>query len=427
PRDPAWDLTFGMLFAPPRRSRMFYRIAAIDVHKKMLAVVVADVEGDGEYRFERRKFGATAGELHLLAQWLGQQEVEEVVMESTAQYWKPVWGALEQYWKPARQKREGAGKMSGTLHLCQAKSNHGPRGRKNDFADAERMIKRLVAQELILSFVPDPEQRLLRTVTRRKHQLTRAKVGFKNQLESLLEQAHIKLSSFVSDLLGVSARRMLKALADGETDPAVLAAMADPGLKATPAQLRDALDASRQLSGVYRRLLKMALDELQVIETHIEQLDREAMGLLGQHQEVVRRVAEVPGFGVDSAVQMIAEGGPEAATFPSAKQLSSWVGVCPGNEESAGESQSTRSPKGNRQMRRLLNQAAQSAVKVKGSIFELTFHRLLPRLGYKQAIWAIAHKLCQLLWLILHKGARYEERGPAVSSKSKRTRAARMI
>jgi transposase len=289
------------------------------------------------------------------------------------------------------------------------------------------MIKRLVAQELILSFVPDPEQRLLRTVTRRKHQLTRAKVGFKNQLESLLEQAHIKLSSFVSDLLGVSARRMLKALADGETDPAVLAAMADPGLKATPAQLRDALDASRQLSGVYRRLLKMALDELQVIETHIEQLDREAMGLLGQHQEVVRRVAEVPGFGVDSAVQMIAEVGPEAATFPSAKQLSSWVGVCPGNEESAGESQSTRSPKGNRQMRRLLNQAAQSAVKVKGSIFELTFHRLLPRLGYKQAIWAIAHKLCQLLWLILHKGARYEERGPAVSAKSKRTRAARMI
>jgi transposase len=166
---------------------MSYRIAAVDVHKKMLAVVVADVEGDGEYQFERRKFGATPGELHVLAQWLGQQEVEEVVMESTAQYWKPVWGTLEQYWKPARQRREGAGKMSGTLHLCQAKSNHGPRGRKNDFLDGERMIKRLVAQELVLSFVPDSEQRLWRTVTRRKHQLTRAKVGFRHQLESLLE------------------------------------------------------------------------------------------------------------------------------------------------------------------------------------------------------------------------------------------------
>ena len=406
---------------------MSYRIAAIDVHKRMLAVVVSDVDGEGEYQFERRKFGATPGELHVLAQWLVQQEVEEVVMESTAQYWRPVWGTLEQYWKPARQQREGAHQMSGTLHLCQAKSNHGPHGRKNDFLDAERMVKRLVAQELVLSFVPDEEQRLLRTVTRRKHQLTRAKIGFKNQLESLLEQAHIKLSSLVSDLLGVSARRMLKALAEGESDPAALAAMADRGLRATPDQLRDALGASAQLNGVFRRLLKLSLEELQVIEMHIEQLDREAMGLLKGHEDVVQRVAEVPGFGPDSAMQMIAEVGLEAAHFQTEKNLSSWVGVCPGNEESAGESHSTRSPKGNRQMRRLLNQSAQSAVKVKGSIFEVTFHRLLPRLGYKQAIWAIAHRLCRLLWLILHKGLRYEERGPAVSAKSKRTRAARMI
>ena len=404
-----------------------YRIAAIDVHKKMLAVVVADVAGEGEYQFERRKFGSTPDELRRLAEWLVELGVEEVVMESTAQYWKPVWAALERYWKPARQQREGASKMSGTLHLCQAKSNHGPRGRKNDFADAERMIKRLVAQELVLSFVPDPEQRLLRTVTRRKHQLTRAKVGFQNQLESLLEQAHIKLSSFVSDLLGVSARRMLKALAEGESDPVALAAMADRGLRATPEQLRDALGASAQLNGVFRRLLKLALEELELIETHIEQLDRQAMELLREHQEVVQRVAEVPGFGPDSAVQMIAEVGPKAATFDAAKKLSSWVGVCPGNEESAGESHSTRSPKGNRNMRRLLNQAAQAAVKVKGSVFEVTFHRLLPRLGYKQAIWAIAHRLCQLLWMILHNGIRYEERGPAVSAKSKRVRAARMI
>ena len=406
---------------------MSYRVAAVDVHKKMLAVVVTDVEGEGTYQFERRKFGATPGELHVLAQWLDQQEVEEVVMESTAQYWRPVWGTLEQYWRPARQQREGASQMSGSLHLCQAKSNHGPRGRKNDFLDAERMVKRLVADELVLSFVPDPEQRLLRTVTRRKHQLTRAKVGFKNQLESLLEQGHIKLSSFVSDLVGVSARRMLQALAEGETDPAVLAAMADRGLHATPEQLRDALGASAHLSKVYRRLLKLALEELELIETHIDQLGREAMELLKGHEDVVQRAAEVPGFGPDSAVQMIAEVGTHAANFPAAKKLSSWVGVCPGNEESAGESQSTRSPKGNRHMRRLLNQAAQSAVKVKGSIFEVTFHRLLPRLGYKQAIWAIAHRLCQLLWLILHKGVRYEERGPAVSAKSKRTRAARMI
>jgi transposase len=406
---------------------MAYRIVAIDVHKKMLAVVVADVAGEGEYEFERRKFGATPDQLHLLAQWLVEREIEKVVMESTAQYWKPVWGALEVYWKPARQKREGATKMSGTLHLCQAKSNRGRRGRKNDFADGERMVKRLVAQELVLSFVPDPEQRLWRTVTRRKYQLTRDKVRFQNQLESLLEQAHIKLSSWVSDLLGVSARRMLQALVDGETDAAALAALADKRLRATPEELRDALGACTQLHGVYRRLLKMALEELKFMEEQIEQLDQEASNLLARRQDAVQRVAEVPGFGVDSAIQMIAEVGPEAAAFESEKAMSSWVGVCPGDEESAGESKSTRSPKGNRNMRRLLNQAAHAAVKTKGSIFEVTFQRLLPRLKYKGAIWAIAHRLCRLLWKILHQGIRYEERGPAVSAKSKRTRTARMI
>src|SRR6201981_1099540 len=125
-------------------------------------------------------------------------------MESTAQYWRPVWGTLERLWRPKRLQEGG----SGTLHLAQAQSNRGPRGRKKDFPDAERLVKRLVAQELKLSFVPDAEQRLWRTLTRRKYQLTCAHARLQNQPESLLEEAHIKLSSLVSDLLGVSARRM---------------------------------------------------------------------------------------------------------------------------------------------------------------------------------------------------------------------------
>jgi transposase len=406
---------------------MSYRIAGIDVHKKMLAVVVADVAGEGEYQFERRRFAATPSALHVLAQWLTQQEVQEAVMESTAQYWKPVWGALEQYWKPDCQKRGGAGPMSGTLHLAQAQSNRGPRGRKNDFADAERLVKRLVAQELVLSFVPDPEQRLWRTVTRKKYQLTRHVSRVKNQLEAQLEEAHIKLSSLISDLLGVSGRRMLQALAEGETDAAKLASLADHRLRATPEQLRDALGAVTDLKSVYRRLVKMSLDELRLLEDQIEELDQESAGLLSQYQNAVERVAEVPGLGVDSSQQIIAEMGPQAATFPTAKDFSSWVGVCPGEEETAGESKSSRSPKGNRNLRRLLNQAAQSAVKVKGSIFELKFRQIVPRLGYKAAIWAIAHRLGRLVWKILHDGVRYEERGPAVSAKSKKARAARMI
>jgi transposase len=406
---------------------MSYRIAGIDVHKRMLAVVVADVEAEGEYQFERRPFGSNPEHLRRLAEWLIEQQVEEVVMESTAQYWKPVWGALERYWKPTCQKREDAGPMSGTLHLAQAQSNRGRRGRKRDFPDAERLVKRLVAQELTLSFVPDAEQRLWRTVTRTKYQLTRDRVRLQNQLESLLEEAHIKLSSLVSDLLGVSARRMLQALADGETDPAALAALAHQRLRATPTALCDALGACTELNPVYRRLLKMGLQELQLIEQQIDQLNHEIAALLSRHQDAVQRLAEVPGLGVDSAQQIIAEVGATAATFPSEKQLASWVGACPGDEESAGESQSHRSPKGNRHMRRVLNQCANAAVKMKGSIFEIVYRRLVPRLGHNQTIGAIAHRLCRLIWIILHRGVRYEERGPAVRERSRRVRTARMI
>src|SRR5213594_4907426 len=325
---------------------MPYKIAGIDVHKRMLHVVVSDVQVDGEYDFTRRVFGSLPEALRSLAAWLVEQQVEEVVMESTAQYWKPVWGALERYWKPISQTREGALATSGTLHLAQALSNRGRRGRKKDFRDAERLVKRLVAHELTLSFVPDVEQRLWRTVVRTKYQLTRNRVQLQNRLEALLEEAHIKLSNLVSDLLGASARRMLKALADGETDPAALASLADKNLRATPAQLCDALGACTDLNPVYRRLLKMFLEELQLIDQQIGQLDKEMATLLSQHQAAVERLAEVPGLGVDSAQQIIAEVGAKAATFASAKQLPSWVGACPGEEESAGVNRSPRSPKG---------------------------------------------------------------------------------
>jgi transposase len=393
----------------------------------MLAVVVADVAVEGEFQFERRRFGTTADHLRLLTEWLIEQEVEEAVMESTAQYWKPVWEALERYWQPTCQKPESTGPMSRKLHLAHAVSNRGRRGRKKDFPDAERLVKRLVAQELTLSFVPEAEQRLWRTVTRRKYQLTRDRTRLQNQLESLLEETHIKLSSLVSDLLGASARRMLQALADGETNPATLAALAHQRLRATQEQLCNALGACTELNPVYRRLLKMALEELELIEQQIGQLDREMAGLLNQHQEAVRRLAEVPGLGADSAQQIIAEVGAKAATFPSAEQLSSWVGVCPGDDESAGVNHSHRSPKGSRHMRRILNQAANAAVMAKGSIFEIVYRRLVPRLGHNQAIGAIAHRLCRLIWMILHKGVRYEERGPEVNQRSKRKRTVRMI
>jgi transposase len=406
---------------------MPHHIAGIDVHKKMLAVAVADVEVEGDFHFERLKVGTSPVQLRALADWLVEREVEEVVMESTAQYWRPVWEALERYWRPKRQTRTDASPVSGTLHLAQAQSNRGAGGRKRDFPDAERLVKRLVAQELTLSFVPDAEQRLWRTVMRRKYQITRSRVQLHNRLESLLEEAHIKISSVVSDLLGTSARRMLHAVGDGETDPAALAALADSRLRATPDQLRDAFGTCADLHPVYRRLVKLTLDELRLIEDHLAQLDQQMAQLLAHHHDAVQRLAEVPGLGADSAQQIIAEVGASAAAFPSAKQLASWMGACPGNEESAGVNYSHRCPKGNRQMRRVLNQAANAAVKAKGTIFAIVYRRLVPRLGHAQAIGAIAHRLCRLIWKILHQGIRYEERGPAVSAEAKKVRARKMI
>lgn len=284
-----------------------------------------------------------------------------------------------------------------------------------------------IAQELILSFVPDAEQRLWRTVMRRKYDITRNRVQLQNRLEALLEEAHIKVSSLVSDLLGTSARRMLQAVADGETNPATPAALADQRLRATAQQLSDAFSACTTLNPVYRRLLKLALEELRLIEDHLDQLDQQMTDLLAAHHDAVQRLAEVPGLGADSAQQIIAELGATAATFPSPKHLASWMGACPGNEESAGVNYSHRCPKGNRQMRRVLNQAANAAVKAKGTIFAIVYRRLVPRLGHAQAIGAISHRLCRLIWKILHQGIRYEERGPAVNQEAKQARARKMI
>jgi transposase len=389
-----------------------YKIAGIDVHKKMLAVVITDAAEIGEFRFERRKFGAGAADLRSLPDWMLVNGVREAVMESTAQYWKPVWQALEAEVK---------------LYLAQAHSNKAPKGRKRDYTDAERMVRRFVAGELILSFVPDPEQRLWRTMTRTRQQLGQDRVRLQNQLEGFLEEGRIKLSSHVSDLLGLSGRRMMQALAEGETDAAKIAALATHGLKASQEELQDALSAAATLNPLQRRILKLFLERLTLLETQIDTLEKSVAEALQQYEDSVRRLAEVPGLGADSAQQIIAEVGPKAATFPSAEQLASWVGCCPGREESAEVSKSDRSPKGNRQMRHILNQAANAAVKAKGSVFEILYRRLAPRIGHFKAIWAVAHRICRITWKILHEGVNYEERGQRPNPQAVRQRANRLI
>lgn len=389
---------------------MTYKVAGIDIHKKVLMVVVTDAAAD-PWEFASRRFGTAAGEREHLVAWLQERGVQEIVMESTAQYWKPIWLELEPHF--------------GRLHLAQAHSNRAPRGRKHDFADAQRLTRRLVAGELILSFVPDAEQRGWRTLTRAKVQLVQDRVRLQNQLEALLEETRIKLSSVVSELLGLSGRRILRALAEGESDPAELAKLGDFRLRCSQEELADALRG--QWQPLHRQMLQLFLERLGLLDRQIQQLDRMAAEAMRPYEEAVVRLAAVPGLGPDSAQQILAEVGAQAQSFPSAAQFASWAGLCPGREESAEHNHSSRSPKGNPFLRRILTQAAQAAVKKKRSHFQIVFRRWMPKLGYQAAIWAIAHKLGRLVWKILHDGVHYQERGEQPDPARQRRRANKMV
>lgn len=370
---------------------MSHNIAGIDVHKKLLVVVIVDA-AKPDVPLQSRRFGTGSGELRHLSAWLSEYGVVEAVMESTAQYGKPVWMELEPHLR---------------LHLAQAQSNKAPKGRKSDLADVKRLVRRFAAGELMLSFIPEPEQRSWRMVTRGRLQLIRERVQLQNQIESLLEEGGIKLSSVITDLLGASGRRILRAMAKGEASPEALAALGDKSLKCGLPALVDALTGS--MGEIHCRLLAQHLDRIELIDRQIVELNQLAAAQMQKYQDAIRRLIEIPGIGAEAAQEILAEIGPEAAAFPSAQQLASWIGVCPGSSESAGENHSGRSAKGNRFLRRLLCQAAQAAARTNDSHLQSIFKRLVVRLGYVKAIWAIAHRICKIVWNILRKGARFTE------------------
>ena len=376
------------------------RLAGIDVHKRLLVVVVADSNAP-DVVIAKRKFGTGHAELQGLLAWLRELDVKEVVMESTAQYWRPLWTVLEPHL---------------VLHLAHAQSNRAPKGRKSDWADAKRLVKRQVAAELFLSYVPESEQRDWRMITRARHALLADQVHLHNQIEALLEQASLKLSSVISDLLSMSGQRILKALSEGQTDPEALAALGDRRLRCGTKVLRDALRGD--FRPVHQLLLKQLMERWTTIRQHIDQLDQQAAERMKPHSAAVERLIEVPGIGVAAAQVMLAEIGPEAAAFSCSANLSSWIGVCPGLNESAGENRSGRCAKGNRYIRGVLCQVAQAAVRTKDCHLQVVFRKLVVRLGYTKAVWAIAHKIAIIIWNILHKGARYIEYGIAVNPRA---------
>ena len=388
---------------------MSYKVAGIDVHKKVLMVVVVEVDQEIQ-RLERKRFSTLSGDLEQLAGWLRERGVEKAVMESTAQYWKPVWYELEAHMK---------------LVLAHAFSNRAPRGRKQDFKDAERLVRRLLADELRLSFVPDREQRIWRMMTRMKVQLARDRGRLRNQLECLLEDMRIKLSSVISDVLGVSGRRILRALAEGTWSAEEMAHLGKARLRCGQEQLLQALSGT--VDRRQREMLNMYLERLDMIDRQMAELNLKIAESMKPCQAAVMRLADVPGFGADSAQQVIAEVGPRADMFASAANLTAWAGTCPGRNESAEHNQSSRSPKGNKYLRRVLTEVAQAAVKTKGSHFQAEFRRLLPRLGYKQALWALVNRICRLVWKILHHEVGYIEYGPHPDPRRRQLRAKALL
>ena len=374
---------------------VYRRIAGIDVHKKMLAVVVR-VERGEQVDYVKRKFGATRAEILHLGAWLRVQGVSEVVMESTAQYWRPVWYGLEPLFK---------------LHLTHPLKTRAPRGRKSDFRDAQRLADRWNSGDLQDSFIPGAEQRSWRWLTRTRVQLRKKLCIIHSHVEGLLEQGGIKLSSVASDLFGVSGWAILEHIAKGVTDVDVLVKLARGVLRKKDSALKEAL--AGRLEPIYQLLLRQHMEQVRLLRKQIEELNRAIAEAMKDHISALLRLSKIAGVDLYSGQELLAEIGPKAAAFPSAEQFASWVGVCPGSQESAGVNYSRRSAKGNRYLRRLLCQVAWAAIHTKKSFFAGLFARLKPRVEGKGAAWAVAHRLAKVIWLVLHDGVEYKEKGPA--------------
>jgi transposase len=359
----------------------------------MLAVVIRR-ESDGKLEYLKRKFATMRNEIEHLAAWLQCEQVEEVVMESTAQYWRPVWNGLEAHFR---------------LHLCHPLKVRAPRGRKQDFKDAQRLADRWWSGDLEDSFIPGAEQRGWRWLTRTRVQLRRLIGVVRSRVEGLLEQGGIKLTAVASDPFGVSGWAMLQLIAQGETDIDVLAGQARGRLRRKDAELREALGG--KLDPVYRLLLQQNLEQVELLRRQIEETNHALSIAMQAHVATLVRLSRIPGVDLAAAQELLAEIGPGASAFPTPEQFASWVAVCPGSQESAGVCYSRRSAKGNRYLRRLLCQIAWAAIHTKECFFTGLFARLLPRLEAKGAAWAVAHRVARVVWLLLHEGVEYEEKG----------------
>ena len=385
---------------------LYSRCAGLDVHQANVVACLRIAEG-ARAKHEVRTFATTTKGLLELADWLREASCAHIAMESTGVYWKPVWHVLE-----------------GEFELVLANASHirNVPGRKTDVNDA-MWIADLLAHGLIRgSFVPPTSIQELRDLTRTRKQLVREVARHTQRMQKTLEDANIKITGVISDILGVSGRAFLGALIAGETDPEKLADLARGRLRASRTQIVEALRG--RVREHHRFMLKLHLDQITSLQNAIAELERR----LGEHLEPfrddVKLLETIPGISRTAAQVMASEMGMDMKRFASDDSLVSWAGMCPRSDESAGKRRSTRIRKGAPWLKTTLIQAAWAAVRTKNSYLRSLFQRLKARRGAMKAIVAVAASMLRSAYHMLTRRVPYHDLGPAHFDSRNRTRTA---
>jgi transposase len=375
---------------------IYYNVAGLDVHLKSIQAAARLRQESGKLFKEVRSFGTMTRDLRALADYLESLGVTHVAMEATGVLWKPVWNILE-------------GRF--TLLLVNPRHLKKVPGRKSDVSDAEWIGQLLQCGLLRGSFVPSRNLRNLRDLTRHRTQLTGEQTRVANRIHKLLEDANIKLGTVASDVLGVSGRAMLQALLDGEHDPARLADLALGQLRKKIPQLRLALEGV--CTEHHRFMLQRLLSHLNYLEEENSRLSVRIAEKLDEilPREDYERLDGIDGVNRATIENVIAEIGADMNVFPDEHHLSSWTGICPGNEESAGRRLRSATRKGNRYLRRALAEAAWAASHAKDSYLAAQYRRLAARRGKKRALLAVGHSILVIIYHILKKHVDYHNLG----------------
>ena len=361
------------------------RCCGLDVHKKSVVACVLLSDPSGPPQREVRTFGTFTHEVLALADWLAEQQVTHIALESTGVYWKPIWNLLEDRF---------------ALLLVNPRHIKAVPGRKTDVLDAEWLADLLRHGLLKASFVPDRAQRELRELTRYRTSLINERSAAVNRLQKTLEGANIKLASVASDVLGVSSRQMLAAVVDSTTlEASALAELAHGQLRDKVPQLEQAL--SGRVGPHQRFLLAEQLAHIDALDASLERLSTEIAERMRPFDELIERLDAIPGIGRTIAEVLLAEIGADMTRFPTANHLVSWAGMCPGHNESAGKKRSGKTRKGSPWLRAALVQAAHAAARAKQTYLAAQYRRLTARRGTKKAAVAVGHSILVIVYHLL--------------------------